>query len=233
MNSELGIGTLSERSLHAAIKEWYAQPGDVLEARVEGSVIDLVRDDLLVEIQTRQVGKLKRKLEKLLDAHSVRVVHPIARERWIVKIDPDGVIVGRRKSPGRGRIEHIFRELVSIPYLVAHPNFELEVLFTREEEIRRDDGQGSWRRKGWSIVDRRLVEVLDRHLFETPADFLALLPADLPQPFTNRQLAEVLHQGLPVAQKMTYCLTRMGALRMVGKQGKANLFSRSHRGEVA
>jgi hypothetical protein len=228
-----GIGTLSERSLHAALKEWYSQPGDLPETRVGGYVIDLVRDELLVEIQTRHCGALRRKLERLLDAHPVRLVHPIARERWIIKIDKDGVIMERRKSPGRGRVEHVFRELVSIPHLVAHPNFELEVLITREEEIRRDDGQGSWRRKGWSIVDRRLVEVLDRHLFQTPADFLALLPVDLSQPFTNRNLAEALHQRLPVAQKMTYCLTRMGALQMIGKQGKANLFSRSPGGEVA
>lgn len=230
MNSERSIGTLSERSLHAALKDWYVQPGDLREACVDGYVIDLVRGELLIEIQTRHCGALKRKLDRLLNDHHVRLVHPIARERQIVKIDQDGVIVERRKSPGRGRIEHVFRELVSIPHLVMHPNFELEVLITREEEIRRDDGRGSWRRKGWSIVDRRLVEVLDRHLFQIPADFLALLPTDLPQPFTNRNLAEVLHQRLPVAQKMTYCLTRMGALQVVDKQGKAHLFSRLLRG---
>lgn len=225
VNSNLTIGTLSERSLHAAIKEWYAQPGDVLEARVDGYVIDLVRGELLVEIQTRNCGALKRKLERLLDAHPVRLVHPIAHERWLVKIDQDGVIIERRKSPGRGRVEHIFREMVSIPHLIVHPHFELEVLITREEEIRRDDGRGSWRRKGWSIVDRRLIEVLDRHLFQSPADFLALLPADLPQPFTNRNLAQALHQRLHVAQKMTYCLTKMGVLQIAGKQANAHLFS--------
>lgn len=225
MNSKLTIGTLSERSLHAALKEWYAQPGDLLETRIDGYVIDLVRDNLLVEIQTRHCGSLRRKLEKLLESHRVRLVHPIAREKWIVKIDTDGVILERRKSPGRGRIEHIFRELVSIPHLMMHPNFELEVLLIREEEIRRDDGQGSWRRKGWSIVDRRLVEVVECRLFQSPDDFLSLLPTDLTQPFTNRNLAVALHQRLPVAQKMTYCLSKMKALQTVGKQGNAHLFS--------
>ncbi len=221
----MSIGTLSERSLHAALKDWYAQPGDLRETRVDGYIIDLTRGDLLIEIQTRQCGKLKRKLERLLDGHRVRLVHPIAGVRWLVKTDGDGIIVNRRKSPSQGCIEHIFHELVSIPHLVMHPNFELEVLITREEEIRRDDGQGSWRRKGWSIVDRRLIEVLDHHLFETPADFLSLLPADLAQPFTNRTLAQSLHQRQSIAQKMTYCLTRMGALQTIGKEGRARLFS--------
>ncbi|MBN1310196.1 MAG: hypothetical protein JXB30_02175 [Anaerolineae bacterium] len=211
--------------MHAALKEWYAQPGDRCEADVDGYVVDLVRDKLLIEIQTRHCGKLRRKLERLLENHPVRLVHPIAQERWLVKIDRDGALKERRKSPRRGRVEHIFGELVSIPHLAAHPNFEMEVLLTREEEIRRDDGRGSWRRKGWSIVDRRLVEVLECSLFQEPADFLLLLPADLPQPFTNRKLSLALHQRLPVAQKMTYCLTRMGVLQMVGKQGNAHLFS--------
>ncbi len=38
-----GIGTLQENSLHAALKNWYAQPGDQLEIMVDGYVIDLVR----------------------------------------------------------------------------------------------------------------------------------------------------------------------------------------------
>jgi hypothetical protein len=41
---------------------------------------------------------MKRKLTALLDSHPVRVVHPIALEKWIVKIDSDCQVVGRRKS---------------------------------------------------------------------------------------------------------------------------------------
>jgi hypothetical protein len=40
------IGTLMETSLHAALKEWYAQPGDRTEVPMDGYVIDLVRDEL-------------------------------------------------------------------------------------------------------------------------------------------------------------------------------------------
>ena len=47
----VSIGTMKERSLHASLKEWYAQPGDRVEAEVDGFVIDICRDGLLVEIQ--------------------------------------------------------------------------------------------------------------------------------------------------------------------------------------
>ena len=46
-----GINTYNEKSLHADLKQWYAQPADQLEVPVDGYVIDLVRGDLLVESQ--------------------------------------------------------------------------------------------------------------------------------------------------------------------------------------
>ena len=47
-----GIGLLNEKPLHASLKQWYARPGDRFEVAVGGFVIDIVRDDLLIEIQT-------------------------------------------------------------------------------------------------------------------------------------------------------------------------------------
>jgi hypothetical protein len=55
-----GIGLLNEKPLHASLKQWYARPGDRFEVPVDGFVIDVVRDDLLIEIQTRNFSSLKR-----------------------------------------------------------------------------------------------------------------------------------------------------------------------------
>jgi hypothetical protein len=98
-----GIGTQNERSLHAELKQWHAQPGDQLEARVDGFVVDIVRDDLLIEIQTRNLAAIRRKLRTRLEHHSVRLVYPIAKEKWIVRKTGSGKkILGRRKSPKIG-----------------------------------------------------------------------------------------------------------------------------------
>ncbi|MBM2850413.1 MAG: hypothetical protein HW418_3355 [Anaerolineales bacterium] len=71
------IGTLRETSLHAALKAWYAQPGDEMEASVEGYQIDLRRGAQLIEIQTRNFAALKRKLTQLVERHPVRLVGPL------------------------------------------------------------------------------------------------------------------------------------------------------------
>lgn len=222
--SQFRIGTLGEKSLHAALKHWYAQPGDRIEVQVDDFVIDIVRGEMLIEIQTRHFSAIHRKLERLLPDHPMRLIHPIAREKWIVRERGDGRFLKRRKSPKRGRIEDAFRELVRIPDLLTHPHLTLEVLFTREEEIWRDDGKGSWRRKRWSIHDRRLLAVADNAIFAVPADYLSLLPSDLPRPFTNRDLATALDLRLTLGQKMTYTLRRAGLLKLVGKRGNALLF---------
>jgi hypothetical protein len=220
------IGLLRETSLHAALKNWYAQEGDRLEVLVDGYVIDIVREGLLIEIQTRGFSKLKAKLGRLTQIYSVRLVYPIAQEKWVVRLAQDGQTrLARRRSPKRGRLEHLFKELVRIPTLVKESNFSIEVLLTQEEEIWQDDGKGSWRRKGWSITDRRLLNVMDKIVFTDPKDFHALLPPDLPQPFTTYDLAQTLSLPRSLSQKMVYCLKEMDLLQVVGRQRKGLLYT--------
>ncbi len=221
------IGTYQEKSLHAALKAWYARPGDQAEQPVDGYVVDLVRGDELIEIQTRNFAAIKRKLAALLPQHPVRLVHPIPAQKWIVRLDRDGAtVLSRRRSPKRGTVLDVFDELVSIPHLVAHPQFSLEVLLVEVEETRCQDGRGSWRRRGWSIQDQILVGVESRHCFHGPEDFAALLPATLPDMFTSSQIAARLGVRHGQGQKIAYCLRHMGAIEVVGKQGNAFLYQR-------
>jgi len=111
--------------------------------------------------------------------------------------------------------------------LLAHPNFSLELLLIQEEETRHYDGTRNWRRKGWGTHQRKLLQVVDRRLFETPADMLTLIPASLVEPFTTTQLAEAKGQPVWLAQKMAYCLRAMGAIVIVGKHGRHVLYARA------
>jgi hypothetical protein len=65
------IGTLNEKSLYAALKQWYAQPDDLIEVSVDGFMVDIVQGDLLIEIQTRNLSAIKRKLTTLVERHPV------------------------------------------------------------------------------------------------------------------------------------------------------------------
>ncbi len=226
-NGSHAISTLNEGPLHAALKKWYARPGDQFEVLVDGYLVDIVRDGLLIEIQTRGFSPLKRKLAKLTESHPVRLVHPIACEKWIVKLAGRGRrVLSRRKSPKHSAVEDLFEELVSFPKLLTNLNFSVEVLLIREEEVRRHDAHRAWRRKGWVTHERRLLEVVGRRLFETPADLSALVPDDLVEPFTTCELAAAIAKPRRLAQKMAYCLREMNAIEPVGKSGNAWLYAR-------
>ena len=219
-----GIGLLNEKPLHASLKQWYARPGDRFEVPVDGFVIDIVRDDLLIEIQTRNFSSIKSKLNKLAHSHQVRLIYPIVQEKWIVRLATDnGGRAMRRKSPKRGRLEDLFWELVSIPQLLSNPNFSLEVLMIRQEEVRRYDGKRKWRTRGWVIEGRQLLEVLDRRLFVASTDWLRLLPDGLDS-FTTGDLATGIATGRELAQKMAYCLREARMIELIGRRGRANLY---------
>jgi hypothetical protein len=217
-----GIGTLREKPLHASLKRWYAKPGDREEVAVDGYVIDLVRGDLLVEIQTRGFAMIRPKMRALLArGHRIRLVHPIAVDRWIVRVDVDGEFLGRRRSPGHGSLADLGPELVSFPELLADPGLQIEVLLTREEEYRRHEPGRYWRRRGWTVVERRLVEVVDRVMLARPEDLMRMLPDDLPERFTTADLATGLGRPPHIARQAAYCLRRLGLIEAVGKRGRA------------
>ena len=230
--SNQGFSTYNEKSLHADLKAWHAQPGDEIEVPVDGYVIDIVRGNLLIEIQTRNFSALKLKLDRLVENHPVRLVYPIAREKWLVRLAEDGqTSLGRRKSPKRGSYLQIFEELVSFPGLMAEDNFELELLLIREEEVRWRSYKRRWRRQGWVTIERRLLEVVDQQVIETPEDLVALLPPLPDRPFTTSDLARIIEGPRRLAQKVAYCLREMGAIQAEGKQGNAILYVVGQNGE--
>ena len=226
------IGTLGEKSLHAALKQWVSRPGDQIEVKIDGYVIDVYRatvdPPLLIEIQTRSFSALKTKLGRLLDAgHQVHLVHPVAAQKWIRRESVEGEPISRRKSSKKGLAYEAFRELVYVPHLIGRAGFTFTVLLTHQEEIWRDDGKGSWRRKGWSRFDNQLLEVVSSVTMTSADDFRILIPAQMADPFTNRDLATQLKIRPNLAQKMTYTLAKAGLLTQAGKRSRAHLYTQS------
>lgn len=220
------IGLLNEKPLHAALKEWVAVEGDAFEVNVDGYIIDIVSNGCLLEIQTGSCAPLKAKLRSLTVDHPTRLIIPIAREKWLLKLPKEGDgKPTRRKSPRKGHVAELFRELVSFPDLLCHPNFTVEVLLIQEEEVRRYDPNRRWRRRKWLTEERRLLDVVDRHHFTTPHDLMTLIHKPLPSPFTTAHLAKAMDVPRWLAQKAAFCLRHMDVIAQVGKQGNAYLYT--------
>lgn len=224
-----GIGTLNEKNLHASLVQWFSQPGDEFESKVDEYIVDIKRKNLLIEIQIKNFTAIRDKIRNLCAKHKVKLIHPIAQQKWIIKEEADGERVSKRKSPKRGRVEDIFTELIRMPTIIREPNFSLCVVLVSLNEIWKNDGQGSWRRNKWSIADRHLIEVYEIHEFHHTIDLLNMIPPSIPETFTNNDIATHLGISKSLAGKMTYCLRKMEEIKIVGNQGRAYLMSYNKR----
>jgi hypothetical protein len=222
----VGIGELAEGPLHAALKQHLARSGDRLEVPVGRWVIDLVRaDGELVEIQTGGFGPLGRKLDGLLDRYRMRIVHPVASLRWVVRADDAGAVLTRRRSPRTGRASEIFEVLVAFPTLIGHPNLVVEVLLCEEEHIRAAAPARTGHRRRRDPGVRRLVRVLETHEVRQPPDVLTLLGAPLPNaPFSTAELGALVGASTSLAQRITYCLRHLELIEPAGRRGHAPLY---------
>ena len=223
----MSIGILNEGHLHRSLKELYLQPGDQTEAVVDGYVVDILRGDLIIEVQTASFSKIARKMRALVPRHRVRLVYPVPRDLWIVKLPrAESDATTRRRSPKRRDFLDVFAELISFSELIAHPNFQLDIVITAEETVWQYQPGKRWRRRGWVTVARRFLSVYETIALHTIDDYRCALPAALPDQFCTSDLATALGRPRPLAQKVAYCLRTGGLIERVGARGRSALYTR-------
>lgn len=203
---------MNEGSLHAALKTHYSERESQNEFELDGFVVDIRSGEGIVEIQTGSFGALGSKLDRLLPEHKVLVVHPIARRITLARKG-----MADRRSPKRGQLHDLFDELVSIPTMIDHPNFALEVVMVDERRVKVHDPQMRRRRGGWRTVDRQLLEVVTTHRFESADDLMAFLPRDLPEVFTTADMCADQPFARATAQKIAYCLKALDKIAVVDR----------------
>jgi hypothetical protein len=211
---------MPERGLHAELKEWLRRPGDLMEGTVWGYRADLIRGDLLIEIQTGNFPQIRAKLARLLKGYNVRLVYPVPERWWVIR-EVEGKRQ-RRVSPHVGRIEELFNELIYCPTLPLDPNFSLEVLLVHSEETQAVKWRGR-KRTRYTVTERHLVKVVGSTIFEKPEDYLKLIP-DMHGAFTARQLSKSGGLRITLARRIVYCLAKMGVLEEVGSVARAKLY---------
>ena len=217
------IGTLNESSLHAELKTILAEPGDEFEVPVGRFVVDIVRHDLLIEIQTGSFSAMARKLDVVLDHHRILVVHPVAVSTYLIRPERQP-----RRSPKKGSMLSVLDELVSVPTLIDHPNFAVRVALVDVEAVQRSDPNARRGRGGWRTVDRRLHTLHRWHDLRSVNDLVAFLPPGLPEVFTTADVADAGQRNTgpdtdgpgpnrDEARKLLYCLRALEVADVVDR----------------
>ena len=200
----MGFSTLNESNLHNSLKVLYQEIYDgQIEVEQDGHVYDIVtKNGNVIEIQTKNLAKL---LPKILDAidkgHNVKLIHPIPVTTRIELKDEEGKIISNRKSPKKGCIYNLFKELTGIYILMTNPHFSLEVVEIEmtEERVRTNDAVQSKNgrrrfRRNWLKTGKRLDTIISTKRFSKPEDYLNLLPP-LPETFCAKDLKAELEKN--------------------------------------
>ncbi len=220
-----GIGTLSEKTVHAVLKNYYAPDPDTHEVPVEGYVADVYENGSILEIQTRNFNKLRDKLDRFLPLYSVTVIYPIPASKWLVWIDEEtGEFSKRHKSPKQGSIYDIIPELYKIQNYLKHPNFHLRIAMLDMEEQRLLNGWSRDRKRGSYRYDRIPLALVGEYAFTQIEDYMQLIPISVPDRFTSRDYAKAAHTSVGMAQTALRILYNLELIRRVGKSGRMLLY---------
>ncbi|MBN2473715.1 MAG: hypothetical protein JXB62_03855 [Pirellulales bacterium] len=217
-----------ETSLHRELKSLYAGRHAQFEVPLDKYRVDVVSDGRLIEVQHGSLAAIRDKVRRLLQRHRVTVVKPIVIRKTLVKqTAKGGSVTGRRLSPKRGRLLDLFDDLVHFTRVFPHQRLILEVPLVDIEEWRYP-GHGRrrrWRAGDHQIEDQKLVAIRQTHRLCTGSDLAGLISWPRCRPFHTGHLAETLEVERWIAQRIAYCFRQIGALRPVGKDGNAWLYS--------
>lgn len=221
-----GIGTLAEKTVHAVLKNYYEPREEKQEVPLAGYVADIFTGEEVIEIQTRQLFKMREKLSVFLALYPVTIVHPIPREKWIIWVDQDsGNLSPRRKSPLKGSPYTAFTELYGIKKFLNQKNLRLRLALLDMEEYKLLKSPGGGRKKGAASCDRIPIEFVREVAVDSREDYLQFVPPPLKEcAFTSREFAQAAGIKTSLAQTVLHVLHYVGAVDRVGKKGRMYLY---------
>lgn len=217
------IGIQKEKILHKTIKYYLDVDESHHEIKIKKSSKGILYADIydginIYEIQTRGFDKLRDKLQELLSEYKVVVVHPIAYKKNIYKIEETGEIIGPIKSPKKGSIFEVFKELYKIKFLLNNPNLSIKILLCDMDEYRYVVPKKHYKSSGY-IRERQIPTSIVKEIdLKTLDDFKALLETiGLVSNFTSKDFAKNAKITKPRATTALNVLTYINVVQRIGK----------------
>ncbi len=221
----LGIGTLSEKTVHAVLKRYLVPNEKCHEIKCGRYVADILYGGEIMEIQTAGFNRLRGKLEEFLKDYDVTVVYPIPHKKWLVWIDKEtGEFTEKRRSPKVGSYYEAFYELYKIKMFLKESRLHFRLLLIDVEEYRLLDGYSQDKKRGSHRYDRIPVELYEDKLINEYKDFKELVPEDLASPFTVKDFQKKTKLSLKKAGTAVNVLSYLGVIKQVGKERNAYLY---------
>lgn len=225
--ARLKIGTLSEKTVHAVIKNYYEPNEEKQEIPIEGMYADIFTGKEIIEIQTRNFDQVRKKLDRFLSHYPVTVVLPIPDTKWLIWIDEEtGELSPPRKSPKKGNEYAAFRELYKIKSYLKKEGLTIVLLFLDMEEYRLLNGWSRDKKKGSSRYDRIPLRITKEIRLSSPIDYQNLLPDTLCREFTSTEFAKEVKITVKQANLVLNVLFYLDVVKRTGKKGRSFVYEK-------
>ena len=215
------IGTLNEKSIHSALKYYFANDYDH-EAKIGSFYADIVTENGIYEIQTSSFSRLNKKLEAMLNACHVTVVYPYEKRVKTVSVDEkSGEVLTAGAFRYNNSYTKLFLELYRIKSFLTDPNLTICIAELEIERINYVDPKTKRRRGKGKYT--KTPRALRREIYlEKPEDYAIFLPENLPGEFTVKELQQLVKST--DAKLMLEILGYMGVTEKIGKIRNADLY---------
>ena len=221
-----GIGTLAEKTIHAALKNYFADESEQ-EIKVGDFYADAKTSEGIFEIQTRQFFKMKRKLSAFLPENRVCIVYPVKYRRTINWVDEQsGELHEGKMWNVRDRGYDIFFELYGIREFLRDPNLNICLMYLHSEEYKSLNGYGKNRKIRASRIDGIPTELYAEINLCAPEDFLIFVPEKIRQAeeFTRAEFAAEAHIHKDMVSYVLGILKELGLAKEGGKRGRMKTY---------
>ncbi|MCC8195313.1 MAG: hypothetical protein LIO49_00630 [Ruminococcus sp.] len=223
-----GVGTLSEKYLHAVLKYYHEPDPDYHEVGIGKFTADICRDKDIIEIQTRALKRLREKLEYYIsEGYYTTVVYPIPHKKWISWLDPKtGELTPKRRSPKIGTAFDCIYELYNIKDYLSSGKVQVILELIDVWDIKNQDGYGRGKKHRATRNDRMPLELYDEVFLSEPSDYRIFLPEALPDTFTRKDYSKLTRlDGLALYGALKI-LEEMGLINFEGKEGNKFIYTK-------
>ena len=214
------IGTLSEKSVHAYIKDYICSDKSKQEVKVGNYIADIKIENTVYEIQTAQYKNLVNKLNFYIkQGINVVVIMPVIQHKVIKWLDPEtSNLIEERKSSYTGVIQDYFKELYWLKDYIKNNTIKLWIVTLDANEYKYLDGYGANCKKRATKIDKVPTKINNIIKINSVSDMKIFIPDTLDKEFDSIQFKKHSHSRSKYTGSGLKILRELGVISICRKE---------------
>lgn len=217
------IGEYKEKAIHFILKNYFEVDSNKMEVKIDGKVCDILNEYGIIEIQTRNFERLRKKIEIFLKNNELTIVYPIINNKRITWLNSKNDSDYNRMSPLHMNLFSSFKELYKIKEFLKNEHLHFCFVIMDVLEFKNLDGFGLDKKKKASSFNKIPLEIIESVYFENYKEFIKIFNDDEGE-FTSKTLAKKKKIKLKDMQIALNVLNYLEIVTRIGCEGRNYLY---------